>query len=380
MRRVYSLLSSRHQKRAQKYQSHSLILSVLVLAFMLTGLVSAEAAGRQEGNADSQSQDTVTVVDNAERTVTVALPVERAAVALRFNSELIRAIGANDRVIAVDMNTAQDREFWKEFNPEQTIGRGQRELNYEKIIELDPQVLILPKNGSWEEAQEVLAPFGIEVLVVSGYDTADFINQVTNLGKVFQEEEAAQEFMDWYNEVLSYIARSLEGQPRRTVFLETLNEFATTFEGDFFYDMVRFSHGEHIFRTRPHGITGTVIDPEDVIREDPDVIVKMITPDHALRGTGLSEAPLIEQRRRVINEMKNRPAWEDIAAVQNNEVYVMSQFGHGGASKLVGAAYMAKWIYGDLLPDLDPVEVERRWMEDFQGFHFVEGHFYPVPR
>lgn len=345
------------------------------LAFLLP--VAAQGGRQEPARVTEQS---VTVVDNAGRTVTLPLPVERVVVANRYNSELIRAIGAVDRIIAVDMNTAQDREFWSEFDPENTIGRGQRELNYEKIIELNPQVLILPKNGTWEEAEEILTPFDIQVLVVSGYDTGDFINQVTNLGRIFQHEDEAQAFMDWYNEILDYISGALKGQSRRRVFLETLNEFATTFEGDFFYDMVRFSGGEHIFQTRPAGITGTVINPEDVIRAKPDVIVKMITPDHALRGTGLSEAPLLEQRRRVIQEIRNRPAWDDIAAVKNNEVYVMSQFGHGGASKLVGAAYLAKWIYGDLLPGLDPIEVERRWMEDFQSFHFVEGHFYPLPR
>lgn len=324
-------------------------------------------------------KDTVIIEDNAGRIVELPYPVETVVVANRYNSELIRAIGAIDHVIAVDMNTAQDREFWSEFDPDNTIGRGQRELNYEKIIELAPQVLITPKNGTWEEDEKVLEPFDIKVVVVSGYDTFDFINQVSNLGKMFGKEAEADAFISWYSDTANYITNQLSGKEKRSVYLETLREFATTFEGDFFYGMVELSGGEHIFQQKPEGLSGTEINPENVVLRNPDVIVKMITPEQALSGTGLYEAPLLEQRERVIEEIKNRPAWDDITAVKNNEVYVMSQFGHGGASKLVGAAYMAKWIYGDLLPELDPVEIERQWMEDIQGFKNIEGHFYPLP-
>lgn len=351
---------------------------VLIILLLASSILFFTACSKK---VDSQTEapKTITLIDNAGREVELPYPVEKVVVANRYNSELIRAIGAIDRVIAVDMNTAQDREFWSEFDPENTIGKGQRELNYEKIIELAPQVLITPKNGTWEEDQKALEPFGIKVFVVSGYDTFDFINQVNNLGKMFNEEKGADKFLSWYKNTANYIKDNVGKIEKRSVYLETLSEFSTTFEGDFFYGMVDLSGAEHIFQKAPEGITGTVINPEDVILRNPDVIVKIITPDHALSGTGLYEAPKAEQSIRVINELKNRPAWDEINAVKNNEVYIMSQFGHGGASKLVGAAYMAKWIYGDALPDLDPVEIERQWMEDLQGFSFVEGHFYPLP-
>lgn len=354
------------------------ILPILLLMLILAAGCNSKDK-TEPVSEEVKEKEIITVIDNAGRSVELAYPVETAVVANRYNSELIRAIGAIDRVIAVDLNTAQDREFWSEFDPENTIGKGQRELNYEKIIELNPEVLIMPKNGTYEEAEEKLSPFGIKVLVVSGYDTGDFVNQVNNLGAIFGKEDEAKYFIDWYNDILNYIDENIKDETR-TVYLETLTEYNTTFEGDFFYDMVRFSKGEHIFNERIEGIEGNEINPEAVILENPEVIVKMITPSQALSGTGLYEAPSQEDSLGMIGEIKNRPAWDEIDAVKNNEVYVMSQFGHGGASKLVGASYMAKWIYGDRLPDLDPVEIERVWMEEFQGFEFIEGHFYPLPQ
>lgn len=149
----------------------------------------AEASVADDSNEGEKVADTITLTDNMGREVELPFPVERAAVALRYNNELIRACGAIDQVIAVDMNTAQDREYWMNFDPENTIGKGQKDLNYEKIIELDPQVLILPGNGTYEEAEEKLSPFGIKVFIISGYDTSDFENQINNIGAMFDKKK-----------------------------------------------------------------------------------------------------------------------------------------------------------------------------------------------
>ena len=106
------------------------------------------------------------------------------------------------------------------------------------------------------------------------------------------------------------------------------------------------------------------------------MIVKCITPDAARSGTGLYSPPPLEQFREVYQSIISRPAWDSVKAVKNDEIYFMTQFSHGGACKLVGTMYIAKWLYPDLLPELDPDEVFRAWMEDFQGFKNVEGHFY----
>ena len=139
-------------------------------------------------------------MDGLGREVEIPWPVERAVVANRYNSELIRACGAIDRVIAVDTNTAQDRVYWSQFDPDNVIGKGQSELNYEKIVDLGAQVLITPKNGTYEQDQEMLEPFGIKVLVVTGWDNADLVNQIEAVGRIFDVEEKAAELRAFYEE------------------------------------------------------------------------------------------------------------------------------------------------------------------------------------
>lgn len=331
-------------------------------------------------DADSQTETTITLTDNVGRVVELPFPVEKAVVALRYNNELIRACGAIDQVIAADMNTAQDRAYWENFDPENTIGKSQKALNYEKIIELNPQVLILPGNGTYEEAEEKLGPFGIKVFVISGYDTNDFENQIDNIGAMFDKKDEANQFKAYYNDTLGYIATQLEGVEKKTVYWESTKDYKTSFPGNYYYNMIVASGGENIFSDAPEGQSDATITPEDVVLRNPDFIFKHITPNDALKGTGVYVAPSLEQRKQTIADVKTRPGWDEITAVKNDDVYLMSQFGHGGASKMIGAVYMAKWMYPDELKDLDPDAIFKEWLEDYQGFEFIDGHFYPLEK
>lgn len=319
-----------------------------------------------------------TLVDNAGRSVTFEHPITKACVANRYNSELIRACGAIDYIIATDMGTAQDRTYWANFDPNNVIGKGAKNLNYEKIVELNPELLILPKNGTYEEAIAKLSPFGIKVFVISGYDTSDFKNQVQNIGKIFNTQEKANKFYTYFNDKLNYIKENVKKTNKKTLYLETTKNLASTLPGDYFYNMTEFAGAENIFSKDFKNIKKSEIDPEIVIRRNPSYIVKLITPKTAISGTGVYMPPKKEQFIETYEIIKNRPGWEDIDAIKNDNVYFMTQFSHGGASKLVGTMYIAKWMYPNLLPDLDPDEVYRAWMEDFQGFKKIDGHFYSI--
>jgi iron complex transport system substrate-binding protein len=372
------------------------VLKALLLLLMIVCMIAASVgcsaptpaqAPLEEASTEqvavetpANEEKTITLTDNVGRVVELPFPVEKAVVALRYNNELIRACGAIDQVIAADMNTAQDRAYWENFDPENTIGKSQKALNYEKIIELNPQVLILPGNGTYEEAEEKLGPFGIKVFVISGYDTNDFENQIDNIGAMFDKKDEANQFKAYYNDTLGYIATQLEGVEKKTVYWESTKDYKTSFPGNYYYNMIVASGGENIFSDAPEGQSDATITPEDVVLKNPDFIFKHITPNDALKGTGVYVAPSLEQRKQTIAEVKARPGWDEITAVKNDDVYLMSQFGHGGASKMIGAVYMAKWMYPEALKDLDPDAIFKEWLEDYQGFEFIDGHFYPLEK
>ncbi|MEG0377743.1 MAG: ABC transporter substrate-binding protein, partial [Eubacterium sp.] len=172
-------------------------------------LVIPIIAGCSQGEVANEVKS-ITVVDDTGREVTIPQPLDKVVVANRYNSELIRGIGAIDKVISVDKNTAQDRAYWGQFDPENVIGKGQSELNYEKIAELGAQILITPDNGTWEEDIKKLEPFGIQVVVVSGYNNAELSKEIAILGRVFGKEKEAEKLTKFYQENMDLVAKKVK--------------------------------------------------------------------------------------------------------------------------------------------------------------------------
>lgn len=99
-------------------------------------------------------------------------------------------------------------------------------------------MLILPSNGTYEEAIEKLTPFDIPVVVISGYDTANFETQVDFIGKMFDREKEAAEFKNYYVGVLNEIKDNLKDVEKKIVYWESTKEFKTSFPRNYYYQMI----------------------------------------------------------------------------------------------------------------------------------------------
>lgn len=359
----------------------SLLLVVIMMASMFAGC--GNTAKTPEENNSSQSAEQkpsdesgeITLVDSVGRTVTIKHPAQTAVVVDRYNNEMIRACGAIDKVVAVDMNTAQDREYWKMFDPEKVIGDDLSDYNYEKIIELKPDVFIISDISPYEEAEQKLSTFDIPAFAIISYVPSKFEENVKNVGKIFGVEEGAEKFFNYFNDKLKYINENVKPEEKKTVYFETTTELKTTFPGSGYNEIIEYANGKNIFADDYKNFSSAEVDPEEVIKRNPDVIIKLVT-DPSLSGAGVYTPPSKEYFQEIYKSMIARPGWEDLDAVKNGQVFFMTQFGQGGAGKLVGTMYAAKWMYPEQLPELDPDEVFRAWMEDFQGFKKIEGHFY----
>lgn len=321
---------------------------------------------------------TKVVVDGLGREVEVPWPIERAVVANRYNSELIRACGAIDRVISVDTNTAQDRAYWSQFDPENVIGKGQTDLNYEKIVELGAQVLITPKNGNYEQDIEMLEPFGIKVLVVTGWDNADLVNQIEAVGRIFGEEENAAALVEFYQKNQAMLDEcTARVEEKKTVYWEYGDPFTTCIPGtsnDGWHNMLVSAGAINLFGDE--ALAGKDIDPEAILLADPDLIIKT-SSGPALKNTGVYTAPTAEMYDEITGEMISRAGWADLTAVKEKNLYCTTGFCAGGLGKLIGALYTAKWLYPEECAEIDPDAVFAEWMA-MQGMEVPEGHVYRI--
>lgn len=353
------------------------LIKKLCIPVLLTVALTAcfnqgnEAEQAKQATQVEEKAKTQVVVDSIGREVTLPNPVTKSVVANAYNTEIINAIDALDSVIGVDYNIYRNKDSWKgRFTEDDVIGKSQRELNYEKIIEKAPEVLILTGNGAVQEAIEKLTPFGIQVLVCDAYYTQDFEKSCDILGKVFGKEEQANEFKHYFMDKLAYIQTQLKDVPKKSLYFEYRRKGSTTIPGNYFYYMVEYAMADNIFKDSE----SVKIDPEAVVVKNPQAIVK-VSADGAKNSY---YPPTLEEVNERKNDIVTRPGWDEIDAVKNDNILLLSHYVHGGASKLVGTMYIAKWLYPEYLPDLHPEQVFKDWLEKYQKLEYIEGHTSPA--
>lgn len=164
------------------------------------GISPSQPTSSSNETANTQTR---TVKDSIGRQVILPRNISRAAITNAYNAELITAIGAADKIAGVDYYIYQDQEGFKNrFTENMLIGSRQGGLNYEKIADMNPDVLIICENDGWETAQEKLRPFGIPVVVCNSYYTSQFAENTALLGQIFGMEKTRKNFLpfsspDW---------------------------------------------------------------------------------------------------------------------------------------------------------------------------------------
>lgn len=357
----------------EEYMVRRFLLGMLCLLTVLTLVVSGCGSTTSNKNESSSAQgNQLVITDSVGRKITLNGAVSRAVIVNAYNAELINAIGAMDQVVGVDYYIYQDQEGFKHrFTKDMLIGQSKgSDLNYEKIIELKPQAVILTSNYDWQDAEKKLKPFGIEVINVDSYYTDKFADNVRLLGKIFGKENNAKEFSDYFMSKLDYIDKQLANVPRRSVYYEYRTAGRTTVPGDYFYEMVNLAHGDNIFKDAKNN----TVDIESVVEKNPKYIVKVSDANVYSSYVPPTEA----EHKHIFKEIAARPGWDQIEAVKNKKVLLLSHYVHGGASKLVGTMYIAKFLYPEYLPDLHPENVFQDWLTKYQHLDYIAGHTYPA--
>ena len=349
-------------RRLARPHSGSLARALAPLAAVLAAGLLLTSCGTVT-TAPSDESDSITVTDDQGRDVTIQGPVERAVVLNSYGNEFVRAIGAGDHVVGVD-RASLDRLPYLDVSEDDIIAEGLDQINYEAVADLDPDVVILPRNAVWQEAAEQLEPFDIPVVVATAWDYAVFDDTVGLLGEIFQEQEGAANVQAFYDEINEVVAAGVEGQDIVPVYWETVDPYLTVLPGSGFHALIEAAGGKNVFDDASGGDAQEelTVDPAEVVVRDPQVIVHEFEPNanpsDAERFTGIHD------------EIVNRPGWNGISAVQNDDVYVANGWATSAVAKSIGALYLASWLHPDAFTDVNPDEYLERWIVDFQQTDF----------
>ena len=230
----------------------------------LASIFTLAACGAQEGAADAA--DSTTVTSNAETETTVAIEDARGSVEVPKDPENVAvldfghldtliALGKQDAVTgtATDNMPAYLADKADQFENVGTL----KEPNVEALANLAPELIIISNRLlDFAEQLEEIAP-----VVVLSVDYTDYWGSVqkniTTLGVIFDEEEAAEEAIVTLNEEIESVKAKTAGISEKTLTLllndGSMSAFSTGSRFGFIYETLGFTPVDAAIEDSTHG-------------------------------------------------------------------------------------------------------------------------------
>jgi len=305
------------------------------------------------------------IVDSAGRNITIYKPIKRVVV---FNSETVetmRSLNASDKIVGACKYAIQNDLFFPEFKNLTNVG-SVWSPNYEEVLKCQPDTVFLYATVSVSYCDEIektlkeLDP-SITVIRFDCFKPSSYMEEVRKLGYILEREEEAEDLIDFYEGFLHKIYDRVEDIPeenRTRVYIEAWRPYHTAGNGSGWHEKVELVGGYNIFSD----FSGYFdVDAEEVARRNPDVIIRIAKEEG---GYDTSDVAELSDLR---DEIMNRSELFGVSAVKNGRVYVISTDILGGVRHFVGMGYIAKWLYPEMFSDLNPEEIHRQYLVEFQG-------------
>ena len=305
--------------------------------------------------------------DITEVPVTVRKPIERIVPTVGgYLVVTMRALKLDkDRIVGVDKRVKEANAFFPEFSELPMVSSN----DYESILNLHPDLVIVMTSVFDETAKKLP---GVTVVGFDCWRPDTYVDEIRRLGYILDKEDEAEEFIDFYSGVMNTIKETVDEIPeedRPKVYFESSKPYSTGAKGSGYHAKVTTAGGNNIFSD----LSGyPKVDPEEVIKRNPEIIVKYPRTSGSSHYMGTDVTELIDIR----NEILNRPELAKVEAVKNGKVYILHGDVLGATRHFVGLAYMAKWFQPELFKDLDPKPIHQEYITRFQGLpdNFLDTH------
>jgi iron complex transport system substrate-binding protein len=310
--------------------------------------------------------------------VTVHKPVKSVLTRFFDSAEALRIMDSTDKIVAVGCkNFEENSAFFPELCKLPYVAETRTsELDNEAILSMKPDLFL----GWYKEDREKLPGINMIHSKLWGLNST---NDIKKLGYILDKEKEAEEYIEWHDSCISRINEQVENIPEdeRPSVLVALIEpggifgvysgFGGTTGMDNLMTMIPMkSIGQQLPMK-----TYAEVDTEWVIEQNPDIIIiaSNFAEGKTANGTGRSFAGYdLDDPSQVAaerDEFLSRPELSEVKAVKEGKVYMMEYklFSYS-QSMIIGAVYLAKWIYPDL--DLNPETIHQEYLTRFQHLDY----------
>jgi iron complex transport system substrate-binding protein len=371
---------------------------VWITAALLLLATAAFCGGQQEA---VESGETITVTDLRGKEVSITTPVQRVVATFNFE-EVLAVIGGND---PFDKIVGWSRGYWEgrrqskwekhlaaypQIEDISNVGYvAKGTFSVEKVISLRPDVVISwlgdPRNDP--ENFERLEAAGIPVVCVD-YHAQTIENHSRStlmLGRIFGQEERAEQIVDYYKEQVEPVLTRIEGiadrKPRVYVEFGGDKPYQNTYGAGFMWGGIAEACGGDNISAEPLGNTNGPIDPEYFFKKDPEVI---IIAGRVVGGEGIPGQLKLgydvdrAESKTLLEQIAARKGWDAVSAAKNRRIYGIYHANSRHIYDFYSFQLFAKWFYPEHFRDLDPEKNLRDFYERFMPVSVGEGDTFSV--
>ena len=311
----------------------------------------------------------LTILDNDGDAVTVPRPVNRVIPDHMTSLAAMRVLDAQDMIVGIDTYAEKHigSIFLQGLTDLPAIGDFFNP-DYEAIVSLRPDVYLAYRSSYGQGGKKTLKEKLPGVTVVetgyyTPYNPENLTLDIRKLGYILGKRERAEAYIDWYNGYLNMIRQRVEELPadrKPRVYpapgWDLYNSIAN-------FKLADIAGGINICSGL--GPTYVTVDPEWVIKQNPNVILKQ---SFASTAYDTDDASGMKAERDAI---LNRAELDKVDAVKKGRVYLWHMYTSGMfPNDIITIAYIAKWLHPDLFADLDPHAVHQEYLDRFTTLDF----------
>ncbi|MBO5003504.1 ABC transporter substrate-binding protein [Methanocorpusculaceae archaeon] len=288
----------------------------------------------------SGAWEEITVTDGFGYTITISARPERIVSLAPANTEILFAVGAGDRVVAV----TEYCTFPEEAATLPVIG-GYSTINIERIVAANPD-LIFAYHGNGEENINYLKHLGYNVITLNADSIAGTLHDIRLVGEAVGCTETAEKLVSDMEVRLSAVSEKLAGVPEseKPTMVHSMWTDPLWVSGNhtFQNEMIQYAGGINaVVTTEGWGI----VTLEKFLLIDPDIIF-------VDTGMGMGEGAQDVLKNYFLTE----PRLSTLTAVQNGHVYAVNAdiIDRGGPRLVEGVEAIASIAHPEIFGEYEP--------------------------
>lgn len=313
------------------------ILILIVLALTLTACSGSEnKTAKDPGTIISEDQDTLTIIDQAGRTVTVDKDPDSIAVCYRVAIRFLLSLDQGDQITGV----GKTEDFLVTLQPSlaECTDVGQGVADIEALAKLSPDLFI--HKASDTEALDAAEKIDIPAVGISVETPEEIIIALDLLGKVCGESEKADALISYYEEQIADAKKrteNIEERPTAIVMGSSIGKVASAemLQGS----MLECAGADNCADQLNTAELWPTVGTEQIFTWDPDYIF-----------ISNSQSAVYS-----VDDLYTDPVWSELKAVRERHVFLIpaqaDSWEFPGVGSVLGIDYMIHIMHPELMSE-----------------------------